>query len=169
MNQISFSREEGVCTIRESDIFLFVRGIFDSDTNNYICIGWSPCSVQMPSHRGALAPSPIHPVQMPHICTRWWLRSVQIEASTFVPVRIGTNVRAAHLYRSEPPPCTNVSTFVPALASATTIFPFSSPCPSPLHHSSSSLQLELPLPNGALGSFCPICDDFSTIRIIEVA
>jgi hypothetical protein len=44
-----------------------------------------------------------------------------------------------------------------------------SPCPSPPpHSSSSSLQLELPFPNRALGSFCPICDDFSTIWLIEV-
>jgi hypothetical protein len=48
-------------------------------------------------------------------------------------------------------------------------FFFFSPLPEPPpHSSSSSLQLELSLPNGTLGSFCPMCDDLSTIWLIEV-
>jgi hypothetical protein len=68
--------------------------------NNDICAGWSHRPVQMPPHRGAVGPPPTHPVQMPHICTGWWLQP-------------GTNVLASHLYRAEPPPDINVATFVP--------------------------------------------------------
>jgi hypothetical protein len=30
----------------------------------------------MSSHKGSLGPDPTHRVQMPHICTGWWLRPV---------------------------------------------------------------------------------------------
>jgi hypothetical protein len=49
--------------------------------------------------RGTLGPPPPHLVQMPHICTGCWLRPVQM--------------CWLHIYQAEPPPGTNVDTFVP--------------------------------------------------------
>jgi hypothetical protein len=85
----------------------------------------------------------------------------------------GTSVMSLHLYRAKTTPGTNVGTFVPPVSwfgkmcNSYNSFFFPLPEPPP-HSSSSSLQLKLPLPNGVLGSFCPFCDIFSTISLIEV-
>jgi hypothetical protein len=78
--EVNYAR---IHTTRESHIyprlvFLFLPGIFGPSTNSYIYTSWRHQPVQMPSYRAASAPSPTHPIQMPHICTGRWLRPVQM-------------------------------------------------------------------------------------------
>jgi hypothetical protein len=66
------TRELDICP---STVFSFAQ-VFCPDTNEGIFTGWSHRSVQMYPSRDALGPHPTDPVQMPHIYTGLWLRSV---------------------------------------------------------------------------------------------
>jgi hypothetical protein len=80
------------------------------------------------------------------------------EAITFVPGEDTTRYKCMHIFVS--------ARVLVWDKCATAIIPSSSPLAEPPpHSSSSSLQLELP---HALGSICLICDNFSTISLIEV-
>jgi hypothetical protein len=85
------------CTYIPGSFFSFVPGILCPCTNNYICTSWRHEPVQMPSHRSSPTPSPTHPVQMPHICTGWWLQPYKCEASTFVPVGATARYKYEHI------------------------------------------------------------------------
>jgi hypothetical protein len=87
MNQISFSREEGVCTIRESDIFLFVPVFLTPIQITTFVSGGAPTQYKCPltGRVGAFSHPP----------------GTNVSHLYQVVAPIGTNVRPAHLYRSE--------------------------------------------------------------------
>jgi hypothetical protein len=66
--------------------------------NESICNDRKHRPAQKSTHKGAAGPLPPHPVQMPHICSGWWFRSVQMCCPYIYTGRI---------------PDTNVATFIP--------------------------------------------------------
>jgi hypothetical protein len=85
----------------------------------------------------------------------WYKR----EAITFVPGEDTTQYKCRHM-------CTGPCLVLVQMCNGyNSFFPSAQ---APPHSSSSSLQLKLTIPNGTLGCFCPICDDFSTVSLIEV-